>query len=302
MPSTTKTAAASADSTAPDPGLVTATIERLREEHERAESSSLRALLLHEIALLEERTGDEGAAARDQLSAINEQPDYREPLEQLIAIIERRQSYKNLGKLLERLVRVSNSPEEVERAELDRAAHLVRSENNLEAARDALQSALEQAPGSAALWYALEAVAGRLGDAELGQRALKSRVDLTQHATWRALLAVDLGRLAAAAGDVELAVGSLQKAIDQASRATFTAARALESLAREQARDDLLASALETQATLIERALADGSAGDSLGVPVYRRTEANLALCWLGAAEALRARGEIAAATGLLDK
>ena len=60
MPSTTKTAAASADSTAPDPGLVTATIERLREEHERAESTSLRALLLHEIALLEERMGDEG--------------------------------------------------------------------------------------------------------------------------------------------------------------------------------------------------------------------------------------------------
>src|SRR5688572_13058605 len=279
MPSTTKTAAASADSTAPDPGLVTATIERLREEHERAESSSLRALLLHEIALLEERMGDEGAAARDQLSAVNEQPDYREPLEQLITIIQRRQSYKNLGKLLERLVRVSDTPEAIERAELDHAAHLARFEANLSGAKDALENALSHAPESASLWYSLETVAGKLRDPELRQRALRSRVDLTQHSTWRALLAIDLGKLAAQTADIDLAVGTLQKAIDQASPATFVAARALQNLAEQEGRTDLLASALETQATLIERALEDSSALDSFGVPGYRRTEAQLAQC-----------------------
>lgn len=302
MPSTTKTAAASADSTAPDPGLVTATIERLREEHERAESSSLRALLLHEIALLEERMGDEGAAARDQLSAVNEQPDYREPLEQLITIIQRRQSYKNLGKLLERLVRVSDTPEAIERAQLDYAAHLARFEDNLGAARDALENALSHTPDSASVWYALEVVAGKMRDTELRQRALKARIDLTQHSTWRALLAIDLGKLAAQSGDIDLAVSTLQKGIDQASPATFIAARALETLARREGRSDLLASALETQATLIERALEDGSALDSFGVPAYCQSDAQLAQCWLSAAEAHRGRGDVALATQLLDK
>ncbi len=302
MPSTTKTAAASADSTAPDPGLVTATIERLREEHERAESSSLRALLLHEIALLEERMGDEGAAARDQLSAVNEQPDYREPLEQLITIIQRRQSYKNLGKLLERLVRVSDTPEAIERAQLDHAAHLARFEDNLNGARDALESALAHSPESASVWYALETVAGKLRDPELRQRALKSRLDLTQHSTWRALLAVDLAQLAAHGGDVDLAVSTLQKGIDQAGPATFAAARALENLARREGRTDVLAGALETQATLIERALEDSSALDSFGVPAYSKSDAQLAQCWLSAAEAHRSRGDVAAATQLLDK
>lgn len=246
--------------------------------------------------------GDEGAAARDQLSAVNEQPDYREPLEQLITIIQRRQSYKNLGKLLERLVRVSDTPEAIERAELDHAAHLARFEDNLSGARDALENALSHAPESASLWYALETVAGKLRDPELRQRALRSRIDLTQHSTWRALLAVDLGKLAAQTSDIDLAVGTLQKAIDQASPATFIAARALQNLAEQEGRTDLLASALETQATLIERALEDSSALDSFGVPGYRRTEAQLAQCWLSAAEAHRGRGDVALATGLLDK
>jgi lipopolysaccharide biosynthesis regulator YciM len=246
--------------------------------------------------------GDEGAAARDQLSAVNEQPDFREPLEQLITIIQRRQSYKNLGKLLERLVRVSDTPEAIERAELDHAAHLARFEDNLSGAREALENALSHAPESASLWYALETVAGKLRDPELRQRALRARVDLTQHSTWRALLAIDLGKLAAQTEDIDLAVGTLQKAVDQASPATFIAARALEHLAEQEGRTDLLASALETQATLIERALEDSSALDSFGVPGYRRTEAQLAQCWLGAAEAHRSRGDVALATGLLDK
>ncbi len=302
MSSTTKTAAATADPSSPGAGLVAATIERLREEHGKADSAQMRAVLLHEIALLEEHMGDEGAAARDQLSAVNEQPDYREPLEQLITIIERRQSYKNLGKLLERLGRVADTPEEIERAHLDLAAHLARFENNPEAARQALETALAQAPESAALWYALEVVAGKLGDADLRQRALKSRVDLTQHSSWRALLAIDLGRLAAEVSDIELAVGSLQKAIDQASPATFIAARALEELARREERPDLLATALETQATLIERSLEDPTTADSLGVPTFRQSTAHLAMCWLGAAESHRARGDINAAVQLLDK
>ncbi|MFC1642717.1 hypothetical protein ACFL5O_08540, partial [Myxococcota bacterium] len=99
-----------------DPNLVTSAIARIRAEHAASDSGQMQAVLLHELGVLEELLGDESASARDQLAAVNAEPEFREPLERLIAIVEKRQSYRNLGKLLERLVRVANSPEETGRA------------------------------------------------------------------------------------------------------------------------------------------------------------------------------------------
>jgi hypothetical protein len=65
-------------------------IARLRAECEATTSAAGQAILLHELGVLEELIGDEAAAARDQLGAVNAEPEYREPLERLIAIIERR--------------------------------------------------------------------------------------------------------------------------------------------------------------------------------------------------------------------
>jgi cellulose synthase operon protein C len=135
-------ASGSAEAVPPDPGLVASTIARLRAEHENSSSPSSRAVLLHEIGVLEELGGDEAAAARDLLGAVNAEPEFREPLERLIAIIERRQSHKNLGKLLERLVKVAERPDEKARALVERAAYLADHEGELGAARDALEKAL----------------------------------------------------------------------------------------------------------------------------------------------------------------
>src|SRR5687768_13148115 len=123
---------AAATSSPPDPSIVTSAIARLRAEHDAATSNVLKAILLHEIAVLEELIGDEAAAARDQLNAVNAEPDFREPLERLIAIIERRQSFKNLSKLLERLVRVADGADERARALIEQGAFLADHENNLE--------------------------------------------------------------------------------------------------------------------------------------------------------------------------
>ncbi len=157
---------------AQDLTLVTAAIARLRAEHDGANESATRAILLHEIGVLEERLGDEAASARDQLGAVNAEPEFREPLERLIAIIERRQSYKNLGKLLERLVRVAERPDERARALLDQAYYLCDHEDDFATARSLLEQATDDSPNDASLWLTLELIAGRLGDSELRERAL----------------------------------------------------------------------------------------------------------------------------------
>ncbi len=48
--------------TASDPDRILAEVARLRAEHERTESAVTRAILLHEIAVLEELAGDTAGA------------------------------------------------------------------------------------------------------------------------------------------------------------------------------------------------------------------------------------------------
>lgn len=291
-----------ATSTPPDPSIVTSAIGRLRAEHDATESNVLKAILLHEIAVLEELTGDEAAAARDQLGAVNVEPEFREPLERLIAIIERRQSFKNLGKLLERLVRVADGADERSRALVEQAAYLADHDNDVDQARVALEEAVDEKPDDVAAWLSLELLAGKLSDEPLRLRALAARAELCQHPTWRALLLLDLaaGRLAEGEGDA--AFSTIDEAIELKSQATFLALHALEDIARRQERSDLLARALELQAGLVLMASEDAERGDALGVPRYRRSSANAADAWLRAAETHRSRGEVAVAAELLDR
>ncbi|HMJ12237.1 MAG TPA: hypothetical protein VK524_12520 [Polyangiaceae bacterium] len=285
-----------------DPGLLTQTIARLRGEYEQQQASSGRALLLHEIGVLEEALGDEASAARDQLGAVNTEPEFREPLERLIAIIERRQSFKNLGKLLERLVRVSDTPEERARALALRAAYLADHESDVPQAREALERALAERPDDCALWLMLEVLAGRAGDDALRARALAARARLTQHPTWRALLWIDHAESQAEAGNADGAIEALDHAVEQTSSASFIALLALEELGQRQQRDDWVARALEAQAKLILQAIEDAQSGNAHGVPHYRRTAAYAADTFMRAADAQRRRGDWAAATGLLDQ
>ena len=71
MSSTSRLPSSQAQSTAQDLTVVTSAIARLRAEHDGASDHKTRAILLHEIGVLEERVGDETESLRNQLGALN---------------------------------------------------------------------------------------------------------------------------------------------------------------------------------------------------------------------------------------
>ncbi len=300
--SSTNGSPSASKSAPPDPSIVTATIARLRAEHEVAETATSRALLLHELGVLEEAMGDEAAAARDQLGAVNAEPDFAEPLERLIAIIERRQSYKNLGKLLERLVRIAEEPAERARALVEQGLYKADHQQDLDGARELLEEAAAEQPEDAFVWFAMELVAGRQESSALRSRALAARAELTQHEPWRALLLVTLAQLLGAEGEVDSAFNALDQAIGLKTPATYTALATLANLATEHQRHSVLADTLNTQATLILRSIDDPKSGDAVGVPRRDRSAAHAADAWLRASYALREQGNLVGAVETLDQ
>jgi hypothetical protein len=285
-----------------DLALVTSVIQRLRAEHDATESPAAKAILLHELGVLSEALGDEAGSARDQLGAVNSDPDFREPLERLIAIIERRQSYKNLGKLLERLVRVAETPEERARALLDQASFASDHEGDDGTARMLLESAADESPDDASLWLALELSAGKTSDGELRDRALAARARLAQDPLWKQLLLIDLGELRSAGGETVTARQALEEAVGIGSSATFEALEALAQFARSNGAPDVEERALEALADAVALSLSNPEAADKVGVPRYKRAPNQAAYAWLLAADKRRTRGDLAGATALLDQ
>lgn len=290
-------------------------VSRLRAEVQAAGDRSRQARLLYEIGEVEERAGDEPAAARDYLAAFNADPTFREPLEGLVRLLERRRSVRNLGKLIDALVRAALTPEEKARALIMKAAYAEDVSTDLEVARKATVEATEaskEGPEAALAWIMLEMQATRLGDAELRTQALTQRSQRTTDPTWRALLLLDLGRLAAAAGNVDGALGLLEEARNLRSGASFAATQAAARLIRsepgahgsDEAKQRLRAYAgvLEAQAEIIREARADEAKGDSLGVPIWIRDTTHMVDSWLRAAEARRLAGEIGVAATVLDR
>jgi len=288
-------------STAQDLTVVTSAIARLRAEHDAASDSKARAILLHEIGVLEERIGDDTASVRNQLGAVNAEPEFQEPLERLIAIIERRQKYDKLGRLLERLVNVADRPEERVRALLDHAFYLLDHEDDTAGARVLLEQATDDAPRDASLWLALELIAGKLGDSALRERALLARASLTDNQHWRALLLLSLAEQRAAAGDHEAAERALEEAIELGSPATFECLTTLVELTRKTSEHAIGMRAQVRLAEAIESTLQDATQGDRLGVPTHLQSPAGAADAWLSAAELARESGVTAQAVTYLD-
>lgn len=285
-----------------DLALVTSVMQRLRAEHDATESTATKAILLHELGVLSETLGDEAGSAREQLGAVNADPDFREPLERLIAIIERRQSYKNLGKLLERLVRVAETPEERARGLLDQASFASDHEGDDGTARMLLEQAADESPDDASLWLALELSAGKTTDGELRDRALAARARLAQDPLWKQLLLIDLGELRSAGGETVTARQALEEAVGLGGSATFEALEALAQFAKSSGAPDVEERAYEALADAIALSLTNPEAADKLGVPRYRRSAAQAAYAWLLAADRKRGRGDLAGATALLDQ
>lgn len=292
------------------------TVRRLRAELGATHDRGRQARLLTSIADLEERAGDEPAAARDYLAAFNADAVFREPLEGLVRLLEKRRSLKNLGKLVDALARAAVTPDEKMRALLMRASYQADVAGDLTegkaAAREAAEVEGAATAEQASAWLALEVLAGRTGDPATREEALTHRANYSGHAGWRALLLVDRARIAAAAGEVDAAIPLLEEARGLGSEATWIATTQLEQVAREhagvagtdeaRARAEVHANALDAIAALVHEALADGARGDALGVPTWVREPARLVDAWLRGAEARRTMGQLDRSAAILDR
>jgi hypothetical protein len=292
------------------------TVRRLRAELAATSDRARQSRLLTAIADLEERSGDEPTAARDYLAGYNADPSFREPLEGLVRLLEKRRSLKNLGKLVDALARAATTAEERVRALLMRAAYQADVLSELAEAKRAATDAtqIEGAPiaEQASAWLTLEVLAGRTGDTSAREEALTRRARFAFEPTWKAMLLVDRARLAAAAGEVESAVSLLGAARALGSQATWTATSLLEQVAHDhpgvagtdeaRARAEVYADALDATGALLEEAMADGARGDALGVPGWVRQTAHRVDVWLRAADARQRFGQLDRAAAILDR
>jgi lipopolysaccharide biosynthesis regulator YciM len=290
------------------------TVRRLRAELAASPDRPRQARLLAEIADLEERAGDEPAAARDYLASYNADATFREPLEGLVRLLEKRRSLKNLGKLLDALARAASTPDEKIRGLLMRASYQADVAADLSDAKAAAREAteVEGAPPIelAGAWLALEVLAGRIGDPATREEALAHRAQLATDSGWRALLLVDQARLSLAGGEADRGLALLDEARGLASEATWNSLTTLEAASRgrdasagsDARRLEAHAAALEAMASLVEESLGDASRGEALGVPVWMRDPLRLVDLWLRAAEARRVGGRLEDAGKILDR
>ncbi|WP_394820499.1 tetratricopeptide repeat protein [Pendulispora albinea] len=293
-------------------------VKYLRAEVAATEDRARQARLLGEIGDLLERAGDEPGAARDYLAAFNADPMFREPLEALVRLMERRRSLKNLGRVIDALVRASVTPEEKTRALIMRAAFLEDVAGDLKGTKEALREATELAAAdveSVGAWLALELVAAKGGDPEARRQALSERAHRPSDPTWQGLLLIDLAKMLAEAREHTAALAALEEARARGAGATYLAAVAAERLARGEsgqsilgtaeeakARAEAYASALDAQAELMVTAMNDPARGDVLGVPHGVRTLAHVTDACLRAAEVRRHLGNLAGAAKSLDR
>ncbi|MEN9579023.1 MAG: hypothetical protein RJA70_2032 [Pseudomonadota bacterium] len=269
-------------------------ISRLRVEVDLVEEDEQGAALQLELGVLHELGRDDHSAAKDLLGAINLGSALREPLERLIALIERRRSFKNLGKLLDRLGRIAGTQEEIFRAQLARGDFFTDHQEDLGQALVAYEGAVAAEPNNGLGWLALQFLAGKSEDASLAARALSQRVELSQDAEFQALLRLELARAQARIGDHAAAQRSLEVTSQEPTPQRFVALTELERLARSQADESLASSALQRQAQLIEQALSGPARGSELGVPDRLCTASAAADAWLRAGLSLRGLSDAA--------
>ena len=287
----------------------------LRSEVLASPVKARQARLLGEVGEIEERNGDEPGAARDYLAAFNADPTFREPLEGLVRLLERRRSFRNLGKVIDAFVKSSKKPEEAARALLMKAAFAADVANDLPAARDATLLATKAStsgPESALAWLTAEVIAAKLEEPELRREALARRIPHTTDPTWRALLLLDLSILATAGGEIQAALALCQDAEALGGEATYRATLAAARLVRRhpgapgsdeaKERSRVYASVLERQGDMIRDAVASPAQGDALGVPQWTRGKAQMVDAWLRAADTRLAVSDPEAAARILDR
>ncbi|HEY1956768.1 MAG TPA: hypothetical protein VGH28_14210 [Polyangiaceae bacterium] len=291
----------------------------LRAEISATQDKTRQARLLGEAGEIAESEGDEPTAARDYLAAFNADPTFREPLEALVRLLERRRSLKNLGRVIDALVRGALTPPEKARALVMRAAYAEDVQGDVEVAKGSALEALAackesetEVPEHGSVALTLELLAAKMEDAALREEGLVERTKGAGDATWKALLLLDIARMAAGRGEVERALAIYGEARALGSEATFAAALAAERLAKtdpglpgseeHRARSDAYADALEAQAAIVGEAIQDAARASELGVPKWALHRAFLVDAYLRAADVRRQRSEVGRAASLLDR
>ena len=287
---------------APEPSTLHTASGWLEAEIEATKSTGTRALLLHEAALLHEKSGNATEAARLQLQAVNTDPQLTEPVEQLLALFEERHSLKNIGRVVERLLQIANTVEERERASFERAAFATIELRDPSTAKQVLLDAIDASPNSAITWNLLNWVGEQSHDLDLLQRTLKTRATLSDNATWSGLLLVELAEIQHEVGQFDSALESLDQVIDAGGPITFNALDVLERASFSQRQFEVLSRVLVSKASILERATHDPSIGDALGVPRWRRSDLHVADAFLRAAIARRIAGNTNEAATLLER
>ena len=294
---------------------IASAVERLRAEVAATDDKTRKARLIHEVAEIEERGGDEPGAARDYLAAYNSDTNFREPLEGLVRLLERRRSLANLGKLIEALVAAASTPEERARAITQRAIFIEDVQKDLEGARGAAREATETDAVPAdlgAAWLELEMTAAKLGDAALREEALLGRAKGGGDPTWTGLLLVDAAMLAAQAGETDRALEELERARDGGAASAYAASLAIERVVRadpglpgsdeSRKRARSLAQSFEIRAETINDAMTDAARGDAEGVPRRVRNVAHVVDLLLRASDHRRSANELGRAVTAIDR
>ncbi|MGZ3450472.1 MAG: tetratricopeptide repeat protein [Polyangiales bacterium] len=243
-------------------------ISRLRAEATACEDPARKAILLHEAGELEERVaGDELGAAREFLAAYNIDASFREPLEALLRILERRRSLKNLARVLDSLSKSAETSDERARALRALASDAADVRNDRDAARDYLEQAVDADASDQTAWLMLEIDAAVRKDGEGRRRALARRVELASDPKWAGLLRVDLAEEKAEGGEVDDALDVLVEVVTSQDEAAFRACEVAERLARKGERLDREAWALVQRGEIILESLRSEATPRGRGVP-----------------------------------
>jgi cellulose synthase operon protein C len=258
------------------PAQIARALAWLKAEQNAAEAPSYTSVLLHESAVILESCGQDAEAAKSHRAAMSFDPDFREPLERLIALAERHHQHDDLGALYQQLAASADNTDERARACLERAFFLVERQNDANSALQLLHEITTDSPGNSVAWLLLDLVADRAGDFEARERALEAQLGLTDHPHYRGALLMEWSELREQAGDVDRAIDLLDLVISQAISTTYLALVRKERVALKAHRTSEYIRTLEQRIRLVERALVDHEAGDALGVWTQHRNETAL--------------------------
>jgi len=285
-----------------NPTTLNSDAQWLQAEITASTAESQLALLLYELGQLSEVAANGTEAAQHYLQAVNTDARFGEPVERLLSLFERRHSMKNIGRVVDRLQLVASSPEQRERAALERGAFALIEQHDGVTARLVLKELVDSTSVSATAWNLLHCIAEQSQDLQLLQQTLAARASASDNPTWSGILFAELAEIQSQLGQFNDAVKSLDRVIDAAGPRSFAAFEVLQRLASTQDNDEYLARSHLGQASLLERAIVDPVAGDALGVPRWRRSLVHVAEAFLRAALARHSAGNTSEAATLLEK